>query len=197
MSNEKQFPSSPPLDLIYECSTKSFYNTTITSPGGRTWYIIETLVMPPRQRLCIVTRDEERKSSTQQEVATITWRGCRPDLVTFANQEPIRVKDLFPKRWYTFLWAGRLTNDPASGRRWRGECHPRLVDRDGNVLVTYQRKLCHRDAATIRVTPSAATNMNEVILGLIVLHDDAVRRWRLRAVLLACCLHSCLHVTCF
>lgn len=101
MSNEKQPPSSPPPDLIYVCSNKDFYNTTITSPDGRTSYIIEALVKPPRRTLYIVTRDKEGEGSTRQEVATITWKACKPDLVTFANQEPIRVKDLFPKRWYT------------------------------------------------------------------------------------------------
>ena len=56
------------------------------------------------------------------------------------------------------------------------------MDRDGNVLVAYQKKLFKREAATIRVTPSAATNMNEVIIGLIVMHKDAVRRRHARAM---------------
>jgi len=105
MSNEKQSFSSSPPDLIYACSNKSLRNTTITSPDGRTSYTIETEVKLFRHKpttLYIVNRDEEGESSTRQEVATITWKCFKPDLVTFANQEPIRVKDLFPRRWYTW-----------------------------------------------------------------------------------------------
>ena len=56
------------------------------------------------------------------------------------------------------------------------------------MLVVYQKRLFKRDAATIRVKPSAATNMDEIILGLIVMHRDGIKRWRLRAVLATFCL---------
>lgn len=102
MSNDK---GSSPSQLVYTCSNKSISNTTITSPDGRTSYIIETPVKWFKAKpttLYIVNRDKEGESTAPQEVATINWKCFKPDLVTFAGQEPIRVKEVFPRRWYTW-----------------------------------------------------------------------------------------------
>jgi hypothetical protein len=53
------------------------------------------------------------------------------------------------------------------------------MDRDGKVLAAYHKKWFKHEAATFRVVPSEATNMNEVVLGVIVMHRDAIR-WRAR-----------------
>ena len=101
MSNQKQSPS----DVVYECSNKSLRNTTITSPDGRTVYIIETHVKLFRNKpttLRVINHDEDEENPVLQEIATIKWRCFRPDLLMFVNQDPVRVKDVYPKRWYTW-----------------------------------------------------------------------------------------------
>ena len=50
------------------------------------------------------------------------------------------------------------------------------MDREGKVLAAYQKKWFKREAATFKVAPSEATNMNEIILGVIVMRKDAIRR---------------------
>jgi hypothetical protein len=77
----------------------------VTSPDSRTVYVIETPVKLFRNKpttLHVINRGEEGENPVLQEIATIQWRCFKPDLLTFVNQDPVRVKDVYPKRWYTW-----------------------------------------------------------------------------------------------
>ena len=56
------------------------------------------------------------------------------------------------------------------------------MDREGKVLAAYYKKWFNHEAATLTVAPSMVTNMNEIVLGIVVMHHmDAKWRWRVRA----------------
>ena len=50
------------------------------------------------------------------------------------------------------------------------------MDREGKVLAAYYRKWFKHEAATLTVAPSMVMNMNDIVLGIVVMHMDARRR---------------------
>lgn len=101
MSDSKSTPTGDAL--VYECTNKSLQNTTITSPDGRTSYIIETPVKWFKNTTTTISAlDREKDGSTPRVIASVDWKCWSPDVVTFADQSqsPRLLKELLPKKWY-------------------------------------------------------------------------------------------------